>query len=530
MASRRDELNAYTSARKRTVGAFLLPEGGGNDEDAPRPVKAVLPSVVVAAVIVAGFAMWGVLKPAAPKDWDSGANIIQGKQSTTRYVILPNPKTKEKELHQVLNMSSARLVLPAGAKVVIVADKVLDAYKNHGATIGIPYAPDKLPADSVASKTKLWTVCNKPAAEDAKAAPGEIKPPNQAVFVAADKDAEALRDPARMLGPGQMMYVQGPKQGTNPGSKYLIDNKGYLHYLGGPSATDRQRSAMEDGLFGSNADPQQVTQEWLDTLEKGNAVEYKRPQEFETKKGQPSTLPLDPGNKKVGRLVSFQNRSFFMVGTDKLHEMSAFQSKLIVNDLELRALYGDSTPKFAELTPSEYAGAKAAIDEKSMQDMPDLPDEMPQDQAVNFAKERRTLCSTYEGMDGKNVKRSVWAAADYPAPILSGAASARVSPGHGLLFRAMDTNGDDTSGSNFLITETGLRYSVPTNNDGGKTAQPGTEQPTQGQPAADPKTNETQARLGYEKVTPVPVPIAWAKLVPAGPVLNTAAALQAQIA
>lgn len=29
MASRRDELNAYTFARKRTVGAFLLPGGGG---------------------------------------------------------------------------------------------------------------------------------------------------------------------------------------------------------------------------------------------------------------------------------------------------------------------------------------------------------------------------------------------------------------------------------------------------------------------------------------------------------------------
>ncbi|HEY1157212.1 MAG TPA: type VII secretion protein EccB, partial [Arthrobacter sp.] len=476
-----------------------------------------------AAVIVAGFAMWGVIKPAAPKDWDSGANIIQGKQSTTRYVILPNPKTKEKELHQVLNMSSARLVLPAGAQVVIVADKVLDAYKNHGATIGIPYAPDKLPADSVAGKPKLWTVCNKPGAD-------EMKPPNQAVFVAADKDADELHNPARMLGPGQMMYVQGPKQGANPGSKYLIDNKGYLHYLGGPSATDKQRSAMEDGLFGSNADPQQVTQDWLDTLEKGNAVEFKRPLEFDTKKGQRSQLPLDGDNKKVGRLVSFQNRSFFMVGTDKLYEMSPFQSRLIVNDLELRALYGDATPKFAELTPSEYAGAKAAIDDKQMQDSPDLPDELPQDQAVNFAKDRRTLCSTYEGMDGKTVKRSVWAAKDYPAPILSGAASARVSPGHGLLFRSMDSNGEDTSGSNFLITETGLRYSVPTNGDGGKTAQPGTEQPPQGQPAGAEKANETQARLGYEKVVPVPVPGVWAKLVPAGPVLNTAAALQTQVA
>src|SRR5437870_3798781 len=94
MASRRDELNAYTFARKRMVGAFLQPSVGGNDEDAPRPVRAVLPSIVVAAVITAGFGMWGVIKPSAPVGWNDGKSIIQGKDSTTRYVVLPDPTTK----------------------------------------------------------------------------------------------------------------------------------------------------------------------------------------------------------------------------------------------------------------------------------------------------------------------------------------------------------------------------------------------------------------------------------------------------
>ncbi|WP_189277031.1 type VII secretion protein EccB, partial [Kitasatospora griseola] len=145
MASRRDELNAYTFARKRMVGAFLQPGGGGNDEDAPRPIRAVLPSFVIGAVVVAGFGMWGVIKPSAPPNWDNGKFILQGKSSTTRYVILPDPKTNQPTLHQVLNMSSARLVLSEGATVQTVADDVLDKYPRRGPAIGIPYAPDKLP-------------------------------------------------------------------------------------------------------------------------------------------------------------------------------------------------------------------------------------------------------------------------------------------------------------------------------------------------------------------------------------------------
>src|SRR5581483_6355805 len=39
MASRRDELNAYTFSRRRTVAAFLRPSSGGDDEQAPRAFR-----------------------------------------------------------------------------------------------------------------------------------------------------------------------------------------------------------------------------------------------------------------------------------------------------------------------------------------------------------------------------------------------------------------------------------------------------------------------------------------------------------
>lgn len=67
MASRRDELNAYTFAKKRTVAAFLQPSPTGTEEGAPRPLRAVLPSMVAGALILAGFGAYGMFKPTAPR-------------------------------------------------------------------------------------------------------------------------------------------------------------------------------------------------------------------------------------------------------------------------------------------------------------------------------------------------------------------------------------------------------------------------------------------------------------------------------
>lgn len=222
MASRRDELNAYTFARKRMVGAFLQPGGGGNDEDAPRPLRAVLPSFVVAAVVVAGFGMWGVLKPAAPPNWDEGKYVIQGKSSTTRYVILKDGPNREPTLHQVLNMSSARLVLPENATVQTVADDVLDKYPRRGATIGIPYAPDKLPSPGDAKDPKKWSVCDKMGADNRQSTVG------QSVFIAAGADAKVLAAPDNVLNDGQMVLVQEPPLDgkTDNGALYMIDSRG----------------------------------------------------------------------------------------------------------------------------------------------------------------------------------------------------------------------------------------------------------------------------------------------------------------
>ena len=110
MASRRDELNAYTFAKKRLVAQFLQPSPTGTEEGAPRPLRGVLPGLIVGVLILAGFGAWGMFKPKAPEGLgQAGKNVIIGSESTTRYVVLKTDK--KAQLHPVLNLASAKLLL-----------------------------------------------------------------------------------------------------------------------------------------------------------------------------------------------------------------------------------------------------------------------------------------------------------------------------------------------------------------------------------------------------------------------------------
>ncbi len=554
MASRRDELNAYTFARKRTVGAFLLPGGGGSDEDAPRPVKAVLPSIVVGTLIVSGFGLWGAFKPSAPVGWDSGKNIIQGKTSTTRYVVLE--KDGVKRLHQVLNMASAKLLLPVNSKVVVVADQVLDAYPNHGPTLGIQYAPDKLPASDVAGRAMKWSVCDSPGAEDSQGAV------NQTVFVAGGADAKALEAKDRVLDIDQAVFVQQVADTQISGQQaagavkstqstleyYLVDSKGRRHALGDTQTSDEQKKALVTAVFGENATPQRVKADWMNTLERGQAITFPQiPGVNVSVKSPNSNVKLQKAqDQKIGRLVRFNDKNY-VVGKDQLYPITAFQSALLLNNPALQGLYdqdADRTPKVDDITPADQAKyGQGTVKENKL----NLPVDWPTatgDPVNNWEAPkdaRKVLCSTYDGVeaDGKTARRSIWVGTTAPATYSVGSSSAHVTAGYGSFYRAVDGGADGTldgSGSNYLITETGLRYAVQTNSDGGSAKQgqsaspQPTAQPDAQQQAAAEESGGTQARLGYKDIQPLPVPKQWSDLVPASSALSSEAAGEQQSA
>lgn len=320
MASRRDELNAYTFAKKRTVAAFLQPSPGGTEEGAPRPLRAVLPSVIVGALILAGFGAVGMFKPTAPKDWDKPATkVIVGKKSTTRYVVLTTGKGGKKKtlLHPVLNLASARLLLnPAEYDVVQVADDVLDAGKPpRGPILGIPYAPDRLPEAEDAGTAKRWAVCVQPG--------GKGNTVQKAAFVLGARD-NGLTEGRNKLTGSQVFYVQG-----QDGARYLVDAKGTKYRI---AETTADSGHLTNALVGSRQ-PQSVTDDWLATLHEGSPIVFPR---IPGNVGAPAHVAgqLSAEENTVGMVLrtrTGEGASYYVVLEGKAQRVSEFTAWLLIN-------------------------------------------------------------------------------------------------------------------------------------------------------------------------------------------------------
>ncbi|MEU5612550.1 type VII secretion protein EccB [Streptomyces sparsogenes] len=521
MASRRDELNAYTFAKKRTVAAFLQPSPSGTEEGAPRPLRTVLPGVVIGALILAGFGAWGMFKPTAPKGWDEvGAHVIVGSDSTTRYVIL---KTDGKvQLHPVLNFASAKLVL-SGDKSSVIKVKESELDNGHiprGPTIGIPYAPDRLPSADEAKKQKEWAVCEQPG--------GNGKTTQKAVFLFSDRDPKGkkLRGSQRLSG-AQALYVQGRN-----GARYLVDPQGTKYLIGG---TKWKQLAASDydlllrALFRDGAKPQRVTDDWLATFQDGQPIVFPElPGRIGDNAGV-DTLP-DRANRvgmvlEAGTGTGTQN---YVVLKGKVQRVSEFVATLLLRSKQLTGLGQKST--------AEQVATASFTPEGNFYGEYDWPTRIPEQansieqQETLGSAERDTVCSIMSGMTSKRTPRlATWAGTDFPATIPDGATSAYVTPGSGLLYRQV-TGRQTTNGSIFLVTDTGLRYVVQSNNDSGTDkSKIGDEDSGQsGTNAAQQDVNKAQIRLGYQDVIPVPVPANWSEFLPRGPRLDTNSAKQPQ--
>ncbi|WP_406343198.1 type VII secretion protein EccB [Streptomyces sp. NBC_01578] len=513
MASRRDELNAYTFAKKRTVAAFLQPSPTGTEEGAPRPLRAVLPSMVAGALILAGFGAYGMFKPTAPKDWDKPfTNVIVGKQSTTRYVVLTTGKGKKKTLlHPVLNLASARLLLtPQQYDVIQVPDDILDAGKPpRGPVLGIPYAPDRLPEANDAGTAKRWAVCEQPG--------GKGNTVQKAAFVFAERDNRRT-DGANRLSGGEVLYVKG-----QTGARYLVDASGTKYRI---DETAADNGHLTGALVGSRQ-PQSVTDDWLATLNDGSPIVF--PQ-------IPGTVGADANIQ--GQLSTEENRvgmvlrtrtgegtTHYVVLDGKVQPVSEFTAWLLINSPQTAGLDLNSEARSVGLQkfvpdPAAFTGQAAHWPTRKTVQV---------NAADGGSGDRDTICSVLRKVDGNGRPTlSTWAGTAYPASISAGGTSTYVTPGSGLLYTQFRGQQASPDGSLFLVTDTGLRYAVQANGDsdaersdiGAGEQQNGTD--------GRPEPSQAQIRLGYEKVTPALVPLAWSEFLSKGPRLDTNSARQPQ--
>ncbi|MFI0262705.1 type VII secretion protein EccB [Streptomyces sp. NPDC017056] len=541
MASRRDELNAYSFARKRTTAAFLKPLPNGSIESAPRPLKAVLPSILLGVVVTVGFGACGILKPVAPKGWDTPAqNVIVGDKSTTRYVVLNNKDengNNQKLLHPILNLASAKLLLdPKKFQVVKVKEEELDGKIPHGPAIGIPYAPDRLPTDKEAGTPKTWAVCSRPGS-------GQNSKAQQAVFVLGGKDKAKVEDKGK-LDLHQALYVEDPD-----GNKYLVDQNGVafafdaLHGQAGVTQPVKEQAdtKLRQVIFG-DAQPQKVSSEWMNTL-------IKSPMPIAMPRipgaGKPSAAKGVPAKDAVtGTILQTNAGDKYVVLPDSLQKVSNFTAKLLLEGPNATDVNKDGSKLAPHTVSTSAIDPKRDENGQVVQFLSNVPGvDLWPSEAVTMANAAATKkssglgdqgsgadvsCSVYHGtsteyangagkrlgFEGGVPKMSTWVGKDYPANIAAGS-SAYVTPGSGLLYQQV--SGNAKTGSLFLVTDTGLRYSIPKNNDSAQKAG-----------NAEKEQDQAQIHLGYESVHPLTVSKAWSQLLSEGPELNTNSAKKPQ--
>jgi type VII secretion protein EccB len=526
MAKRQDELAAYTFARKRTVAAFLAPSPGGSEEGAPRPIRTVMPSLAVGVVLVIGFIAWGVIKPAAPKGWDKpGEYIIVDSDSTTRYVVLNDEASNGKKvatLHPVLNYASAKLLLDKGkGNVLEVPAKEIDKSGiPHGATLGIPYAPDRLPSKDDAEKTKTWAVCERPA-------PGSEDAIDRAVFVLDADDAKSLGG-AGKVDPREALYVVDSKTGL----EYLVDGKGNKFLLGGKSGLDdTTMEQLRAAVIGNSttAKPQPVSQEWLKTLNDGGDITFPTVPSA----GEPTQVQGLPAQAQtVGQVLKAPDaqgkQQYYVVLQDEVAYITPFVASLLEASSSVNGTDGVNgvTVSSSDIIKSNGGSADSFYADKGW---PETVPRQANSAATATEEARTTSCSVYDGTLGADQKPQLaaWAGTTYPKRIVADSLSAYVSSGSGLLFREV-SGAAGGGGATYLLTDTGLRYSLPANNDSEAEGSSSSSSSSSSEGDAS-ETDKARTRLGYEDLSnPAIVPQTWATFIPKGPTLDTGSAAQEQ--
>ncbi|MFG2887201.1 type VII secretion protein EccB [Streptomyces sp. NPDC048297] len=507
MASQRDELNAYTFAKRRTLAAFIQPSPSGSEEGAPKPLRAVVPSLVAGAMTLAVFGAWGMFQPTAPTGWDKpGTRVIVGKQSTTRYVVLKTGKTSR--LHPVLNLASARLLMnDADYQVIQVSDKILDSGKlPRGPILGIPYAPDRLPSPDEAGKLKRWAVCDQPG--------GKGETVQQATFVLARRDATKTEGSGRLKA-GDVLYVT-----TRTGERFLVDAHGTSY-----AVTGTKSDTLTNALVGTRK-PQLVTKEWLATLHPGDPIAF--PQ-LPPGVGSRAHVPgqLSAAEDRIGMVLRTETgdgTKYYVVLPGKVQPVSEFTAWLLKSSPQTAGLNmngKDRTVGLQDFTadPQPFAGQPAKWPQQRAQQV----------NAVDSRSSHDTVCSVLRDVSGDTATAatlSTWAGTAYPVEATADGTSTYVTPGTGLLYTQIQ--GTETgAGALFLVTDTGLRYAVQANGDsdsrksnigaGGKETSDGSPEPS-----------EAQVKLGYQNVRPAKVPAVWSELLAKGPRLDTNSARQPQ--
>lgn len=154
MQTQRDHLQAYKFATGRLATALVTGDPGRGESPTRRGALGTFFGVILVVLLCAGFWVYGLISPVQKATWRQAGSIIVEKETGNRYLLIAG------ELRPVRNYASALLIAGREGAVRTVSGDALDGIP-HGAPVGIPGAPDTLPAASEVLSGG-WTRCLRP--------------------------------------------------------------------------------------------------------------------------------------------------------------------------------------------------------------------------------------------------------------------------------------------------------------------------------------------------------------------------------
>jgi type VII secretion protein EccB len=462
MASRSDQLHSHQFTLQRVIGALATRDPDPASSPMRRIGGAVFGGVMVAVLALAAVGVYGVLRPGGKDTWRDGKSVIIEDESGARFVYTGGV------LHPVLNYASALLLLGSQQPGTVHVSR--DSLKGtpRGALLGIPGAPDALPApgDLV---TDPWSLCSRPARTGGGA--------ESVLLVGAQPTA-----PTVPLG-SKAIYAKDPAGGLH----LIVNDHRYP-----VRATDVDTVVTALNLAGKN--PVAVAPAVLNSIAVGRDLSR-----ISLPWGNKSTVE---GSSQVGRVYYTQTqnggRQYGVAMPDGLAPITQLQADLILADPNAaQAGIGEAT----KLDPSVFSAEPRAA---SLIPTGDAP---PPETTPGLYEPTGSAGLCVEVGQGSGAAQVLTASSLQPgvgevagaSPAGSPAAAdwIAVAPGRGAVVEAL-ASADSPDGALSLVTDLGVRYPVP--------------------------SMTVLATLGFSGVTPVRLPAALVALLPVGRALDPAAA------
>ena len=464
MPSRQDQLHSYQYSLQRVVAALVTHDPDPHRSPLRRAGTTALVSLVIAAVAVGAVAIYGLLTGASSGLPTNDAVVYLEKGTGARFVY----NKAENKLHPVLNFSSALLIANGQApEVVSVSAKQL-AKVPLGETLGIPDAPDSLPAaDNLL--TAPWSVCTQ-----SSAGIGTATTTTSTLLV-----GDTLTDGTVAAATGTALLVRDAADRT-----YLaVGNRRF------PISSSRYQETLR-ALGWNDRQPWPVATAWINAVPLGPELKPPSIPDF----GEPSTVD----SYRIGQVVTDAQTAdsrpgqFAVVLEDGIAGVTEMQARLLLTVPGARSVVPTGAD-FIGLAPSSTRLSDAGKANAMPSAVPEL------------ATDVQSACMTLpvgKNGDGIRINPTIPAGLAASGATVPGGVQAdlvHVARGRGaVIISATSPSAPASSGTVTVITDTGRRYAVA--------------------------GREAVAKLGYGDRELRQVPAELVALLPQGPALDPARA------